>query len=222
VKTIWFVLFSVLTGCTGDLVEPWQLDHDRIVAIRATPPRMPADTTSQLEVLTANAGSTTTARAPDSVEVVSPPSLGGSVAGATVTAPSEAQLAAARTELGLAAGAPVPLVLAVTANGFVATKTVWLGEAATNPPLADVQVGGAEPAAALVLPAATDVPLAVTAVDGVDNVTWLTSCGTMHDFDLSRAYLRIEPEDPQEGELALVVRDARGGVSWRVWQVRAE
>ena len=219
---IWFVLFCVLSGCAGDLVEPWQLDHDRIVAIRATPPRMPAETTSQLEVLTANTGSTTTTRAPDSAQVVSPPSLAGAVTGATVTAPSEAQLATARTELGLAGGAPVPLILAVTANGFAATKTVWLGETATNPALADVQIDGATPAAELVLPAATDVPLAVTAVDGVDNVTWLTSCGTMHDFDLSRAYLRIEPEDPQDGELVLVVRDPRGGVSWRVWQVRAQ
>ncbi len=213
------VLVTLLVGCAGDLDEPWQLDHDRIVAIRATPPRMPAETTSLLEVLVANAGSATSARAPDSVEVVSPPGLAGAVVGATVIAPSETELAIARAELGLTAGAPVPLILAVTANGFAATKTVWLGEAATNPPLADVQIAGSEPGAELLLPGATKIPLAVTAVDGTDNVTWLTSCGTMHDFDLSRAYLRIEPEGPQDGELALVVRDPRGGVSWRVWRL---
>jgi hypothetical protein len=218
----WILVSCALVGCSDDLDPPWQLDHDRIVAIRATPPRMPAETTSQLEVLVASAGATTTARAPDSVEVVSPPSLVGAVTGPTVTAPSETQLATARAELGLATGAPVPLILAVTANGFAATKTVWLGEAATNPPLADVRIDGADPADQLVLPAATDIPLAVAATDGVDNVTWLTSCGTMHDFDLSHAYLRIEPEDPQEGELVLVVRDPRGGVSWRVWEVGSD
>jgi len=211
----------LLAGCAGDLVEPWELDHDRIVAIRATPPRMPADASSALEVLLAHEGAATTARAPDSVEVVSPAILTSAVAGATVTAPSESQLAAARTELGLAANAPVPLVLSVGANGFLATKTVWLGETAANPSLAEVLVDGTSPTEALVLPAATEVRLSVPAVDGVDNITWMTSCGTMHDFDLSHAYLRIEPEDSQEGELVLVVRDPRGGVSWRVWPVRA-
>ena len=43
----------------------------------------------------------------------------------------------------------------------------------------------------------------------------------MHDFDLSRAYLRIEPGDPQQGQLAVVFRGPRGGVSWRIWPVRA-
>lgn len=219
-KALALVLF--LVGCTGDLVEPWQLDHDRIIAIRATPPRMPAETTAQLEVLTARAGATTLTRAPDAVAVLSPPSLATAVTGATVTAPSEDELVAARADLGLPAGAPVPLVLGVTADGFAATKTVWLGEAAANPSLADVQIGGAPPTDELVVPVATDVRLSVSAVDGEDNVTWLTSCGTMHDFDLSRAYLRIEPEDPQEGELALVVRDRRGGVSWRVWTIRGQ
>ena len=113
------------------------------------------------------------------------------------------------------------LPLSVTANGFVATTTVWLGEGAENPPLAGMEIDGAAPGDDLVLPAETDIPLAVTADDSVNNVTWLTSCGTMHDFDLSRAYLHIEADDAQQGELAVVLRDSRGGVSWRVWPVRA-
>ena len=55
-----------------------------------------------------------------------------------------------------------------------------------------------------------------------DDVNWLTSCGTMHDYDLPQAYLRVELEDPMEGELAVVLRDARGGVAWRVWPIHAE
>ena len=30
------------------------------------------------------------------------------------------------------------------------------------------------------------------------------------------------PDDPQDGELAVVLRDGRGGVTWRVWPIRAE
>jgi hypothetical protein len=218
-----FVLFVLtsLVGCTGDLVDPWQLDHDRIIAVRATPPRIPAEATAQLDVLIANEGERTRTVAPDSIDVVAPSSLASVVAGDIVTAPSETMLAAARTELGLAASAPVPLTLSVTANGFVSTTTMWLGEAADNPPLTGMEIDGAAPGDDLVLPAKTDIPLAVTADDSVHNVTWLTSCGTMHDFDLSRAYLRIDPDDSQQGELAVVLRDLRGGVSWRVWPVRA-
>jgi hypothetical protein len=216
-----FVLVALLAGCAGDLVEPWELDHDRIIAVRATPPRIPADTTSQLELLVAHAGARSTTLAPDA-HVVSPASLASAVAGATITAPPEPALAAARVELGLPASAPVPLVVSMTANGFTATKTVWLGEAADNPQFIGLQIAGATPGEVLVLPTDTNVPLAVSADDSTDNVTWMTSCGTMHDFDLSRAYLRIEPDDVHAGELVLVLRDPRGGVSWRIWPLQAE
>jgi hypothetical protein len=66
-----------------------------------------------------------------------------------------------------------------------------------------------------------DVRLAVD-LDDSYTVNWLTSCGTMHDFDLARAYLRVEPEDPQSGSMAIVVRDELGGVAWRVWPITAE
>ena len=66
-----------------------------------------------------------------------------------------------------------------------------------------------------------DVPLSIS-VETEDDVNWLTSCGTMHDFDLPQAYLRVELEDPDRGELAVIRRDELGGVAWRVWQIRAE
>jgi hypothetical protein len=65
-----------------------------------------------------------------------------------------------------------------------------------------------------------DVPLAIGVDDKSYDVTWLSSCGTMHDFDLPTAYLRVEADDPAVGQLALVVRDDHGGVSWRVWPIR--
>src|SRR5574337_1846950 len=147
-------------------------------------------------------------------------SLAGAVSpDGTVTAPDDAGLAAARTELGLAADAPVPLVVGVESGGLAATKTVWLGASADNPVLTGVTIAGAPRPAMLVVPKLTDVRLFVEADDSVDIVNWLTSCGTMHDFDLHSAYLRVEKNDPQSGELALVLRDGQGGVAWQVWPI---
>jgi len=66
------------------------------------------------------------------------------------------------------------------------------------------------------------VPLAIDADDVQFDVTWLTSCGTMHDFDLPTAYLKVEVDDPQSGELVVVLRDAGGGVSWNKWSIHAQ
>lgn len=216
-------------GCTDELDPQWQLDHDRIVAVRATPPAIEAGGRAELDALIALEGGKTSERPPEVARVVSPMSLAGAVALADgkwiATAPDAAKLDAVRAELRLEPGAPVPLIVGVSYLGqkLIATKTVWLGMAGANPALDEMLVDGA-PAAArseLVVGKLVDVPLSVAAeID--DTVNWLTSCGTMHDFDLPQAYLRVEVEDPTDGELAVVRRDPRGGVAWRVWPIRAE
>ena len=228
---------ALLVGCNADLDEPWDLAHDRIIAVRAEPPRILPGEQSRLEVLLGYEGMPTQQRAPDLAMVVSPESLANTVAPDSgqwiVTAPSEEQLVAAREELKLPAGAPVPLVIGIAVTwpypvmspdprGFGATKTVWLGESGANPELVGMQVNGSEPATELVVPKEEKVPLFVEADDTKDIVNWLTSCGEMHDFDLHQAYMVVTPESPQEGELVLVLRDERGGVTWRVWPIRSE
>ena len=228
----------VLAGCTGDLDEPWQLEHDRIIAVRADPPRIMPGEQATLEVLLSFAEQPTAVRPPDGAMVLSPPSLQGIVALENgrwvVTAPSEDMLAAARAELSLAPGAPVPLqvgvsvtwpypVQSVDGTSFTATKTVWLGDRGANPTLTGMSINAEVPQASeLVVPANEKVPLFVEADDTVHIVKWLTSCGEMHDYDLHSAYLVVTPESNQQGELAVVYRDDRGGVTWRVWPIRAE
>jgi hypothetical protein len=211
-------------ACTDDIDPQWQLDHDRIIAVRATPPHVPAGATSQLDLLVGHKGAPTSMQAPDLVQVVSPMSLADVVSGTTITAPTEDRLAAARTELGLDPGDPVPLVVgvAVATPELAATKTVYLGDSAENPSLDNLMIMDAPaPADAIVVPPLTDVHLSVDADDSVDIVNWLTSCGTMHDFDLHKAYLRVEKDDPTSGELAVVLRDDKGGVVWQVWPISA-
>jgi hypothetical protein len=222
VKYLWLLL---LAGCLGDIDPEWQLDHTRIIAVRATPPHIPAGATSQLDMLVATKGAGTSTPPPDGVIVVSPMSLAGALAGTTVTAPSEDQLAAARTELGLMPGVPVPLQLGIAYGSLVATKTVFLGDAADNPMLTNVTIGGAPAPAAgqmITVPPDTDVHMSVDADDTVMLVDWLTSCGTMHDFDLHASYIHVLPADPQSGELVLELRDTAGGVTWSVWPIAAQ
>ena len=219
------------SGCTGDLDPPWQLDHDRIIAVRATPPGIAAGDKSTIDALLGTKGSLTRVAAPEAAAVVSPMSLSDVLAfdgtNWVVTAPSEQRLAEARTELTLAADAPVPLRVGVSYGGqaLVATKVIFLGRPASNPSLVsmNMKIDGAPPGSAeIVVEPLAKVPLSIDADDNDFDVTWLTSCGTMHDFDLPNAYLKVEEDDPTTGELAVVVRDAASGVSWNVWPIHAE
>jgi hypothetical protein len=221
---------AVLAGCTGDVAPDWQLSHDRVIAVRAAPPRIAPGETAQIDALLGHQGQPPDGVDPDTAEVVSPASLAGALArqGAhwTVIAPGDAPLAAARSELGLPAGAPVPLQLRVgfTQLGQTALKIVWLGQHTDNPVIDPVTINGMDglAQAQLTVPAGVDVPLVVDFDPASYNINWLTSCGTMHDFDLAMAHLRVEPEDPHAGTLAIVVRDALGGVAWHLWPITAQ
>lgn len=223
------IALVALAACAGDLDPPWQLDHDRIVAVRATPPGITAGQTATIDALLAHKGSGTSMAPPELATVMSPASLADVLslqAGSwVVTAPGEDRLATARTELKLPAGAPVPLSVGVSyANRTLfATKTIALGATADNPRIAGVTVDGKPPGAtAIVVGKLVKVPLAIEADDAAFDVAWVTSCGTMHDFDLPQAYLKVETDDPDAGELGVVLRDAHGGVAWQLWSIRAE
>jgi len=237
----WLAAVAAAAGCMGDIDPPWQLSHDRIVAVRADPPGVAAGQTSRIDALLAHKGKMTSVATPVLAAVTSPASLADvlSMSGGTwtVTAPGDDRMAAARSELRLAAGAPVPLQIGVSYAGpegampadqsLAATKTILLGQPAANPTLDGLMIDGkpidpAAPSADLTVGKLVNVPLSVNANDVDFDVTWVTSCGTMHDFDLPAAYLRVETADPQTGEVGVVLRDAHGGVAWKVWPIKAE
>lgn len=218
-------------ACTDDLDPAWQLDHDRIIAVRASQPALQAGESATIDALLGKKGGKMSVASPEQATVVSPTSLASALQvqnGAwTVTAPSEDRLAAARTELSLKADEPVPLEIGVAYAGatLYATKRVLLGATGSNPALENVRIKeAAAPAdgSEIVIGLLDKTLLSVDANDDDFDTVWLTSCGTMHDYDLPAAYLKIEDDDPTAGELALVVRDDNGGVSWRTWAIRAE
>jgi hypothetical protein len=220
---------AVLAGCTAGVAPDWQLSHDRVIAVRAAPPRLASGEVAVIDALLGHADQPPDGVDPDTAEVVSPASLAGALGRQathwTVTAPGDDRLAAARSELGLDAGAPVPLRLRVgfTQLGQTALKVVWLGQHTDNPVIDPVAINGMDglAQAQLTVPAGVDVPLGVN-FDATYNINWLTSCGTMHDFDLATAHLRVDPADPHAGTLAVVVRDALGGVAWHLWPITAQ
>jgi hypothetical protein len=102
---------------------------------------------------------------------------------------------------------------------------VFLGDSADNPALSNVTIGGVPapaPGDPITVPPDTDVHMSVDADDSTMLVDWLTSCGTMHDFDLHASYIHVLPDDPQSGELVLELRDNAGGVTWSVWPIAAQ
>jgi hypothetical protein len=223
------VVLVVLAGCAGNIDPQWQLSHERIIAVRATPPHVLAGAQSTIDVLVGHVGSdgsNVEVEPPDAAVVTSPASLADILSGATLTAPDDATLDQVRMQLGLGSADPVPVELGIEANGFAAIKTVFLGDSGDNPTLEGVMINGAvppsDPTQTIVVPANVDVPLFVNADDTVDNVNWLTSCGTMNDFDLHDAFLNVGSGDPQSGQLAIVLRDESGGVVWQYWSIAAE
>lgn len=224
------VVALVLAGCIDNIDPAWQLDHDRIVAVRATPPRVRPGEHALLDALVAHKGGPTDVERPIGATAAKPTSLFASVLDDQgtwqVVAPPDSELASARGELGLAADAPVPLSVVMElpdSNGhsLFATKVVWLGDTGANPPEPAITVDGEPPGDSILVPPDKDVPLAID-VDPAWHVSWLTSCGTMHDDDEPAAFLHVLPADRQTGELATIVRDDLGGVSWLVRPIAAQ
>ena len=226
---------STLAACNGDVDAQWDLDHDRIVAIQASKPGLLPGETAELTGLVGHKGARTEVRSPLVVIVPDLPNRSPTPAGlkATVhtdggrwfvTAPGEAVLDDARTELGLALTDPVPVTLGVSYGETLnAITTVRFGVDAQNPALDMPSLDGVVLAAdaAPHLGALVDARLEIAIPTTID-VNWLTSVGTMHDFDLAKAYIRVEKGDPIDGELAVVLRDRLGGVAWEVWPLTAD
>jgi len=222
----------VLAGCIDPIDARWQLDHDHVVAARATPPRLREGESTALDALVAHKGRGVSEEAPLTAEIGSSQFasyLHHENGAWTLTAPDAQMLASARPGLGLPEDAPVPVDLMLTfarstdrtsPDPVRVKKTVWLGEPSLNPVVPPITVEGAAAGDEIVVPIGRDIYLSVDA-PGL-RVNWLTSVGSLFQDDVATAFVRVLPEDRQSGELVVVVRDAEGGVAWQVWPMRAE
>jgi hypothetical protein len=222
----YLLLLVFATGCF-DAVDPeWQLDHDRLVAVRASAPHIAPGETATFDALVAHKGAATDVEQPLGVLVADPKDLSSVVSGNVATCPDAATLDAERAELGLDAGAPVPLDVVMQfpdSNGIhlLAKKTIYLGDSVANATtVGNPTMEGAPLAPSITIPSGIDVHFSVDA-DPAAQVNWLTGCGTLHDDDEHTSFINVQSGDPKTGELALVVRDTLGGVVWQVWPITA-
>lgn len=241
-------LLAALSAACDDTDPQWELDNDRIIAVRASAPRLAAGDRATLDVLVTAEGRGPFVMPPAGALVVpvdpkspnaQPVELPASLTGVlriengqwTVVAPSAAELDAARGQLGIAAGEPVTLLVGVRvdpgAGPLDAVKAVQLGVPATvgNPTLGAVTINGVPAQDGLVLPRDTDVPLTVE-VGADDEVYWLSSVGALSDEEDPVAELKYDSEDSDEhltdGHIAVVVRTKEGGVTWGFWTAKIE
>jgi hypothetical protein len=215
----------LLAACEGP-VEPeaWQLAQDRVVSVRALPPRIRAGEHASLEGLRAHADGATTVEAPSVLNAPHSPlfaAVNFILDHWEVIAPDEAGLADARTQLGLAADAPILVELDVyfgplSGTHFTTHKQLWLGDSAANPELPAIRVDAQPPGDTIAIARDRDITLAADA----DDVSWFTSCGRLRDASEPAAILVSGAACT--GELAVVVRDGQGGTVWHVWPLTVE
>lgn len=224
------ILFVLLAGC-ADTTPPWQLEQDRVIAVRATPPHVVAGERAVIDALVTSAGDRPAEVAPMAAFVADPADPASLAARVgfedgqwIVEAADAAAIDEARGALGLAPGAPVPLRVAITfevGDGpLAAIKTVYLGDAADNPVVGEVTVDDVVVGDAVVVPVGREVALRVELAEPErDAVDWFTSVGELSDIDDPIATLVAD--EPAEGAVVVVVRDERGGVAWRLWPASA-
>ena len=226
-----FLVLLCLVGCIETIDQRWELDHEHVVAVRATPPRVMPGERSKIDALLAHVDKLTTVEAP--VAAISQAPEGDPLAnlvayadgGWYLTAPSEDVLATVRARDGLAADEPVPVTVAMAFQQgetvLYAKKLVYVGARAENPAVPIMAIDGQPASDQIVVPMERDIYVSLP-VDNTTRVNWLTSCGSLFQDDVATAFLRVLPDDDHEGELAVVVRDALGGVAWRVWPITAQ
>ncbi|HEU5058869.1 MAG TPA: hypothetical protein VFU21_20185 [Kofleriaceae bacterium] len=231
--TVTALAAAAATGC-DDNGTPAELDRARVLAVRISPPHLGPEETAPVMVLVGTSDGTVSEVAPEGIEVVGAPPgspasgmVGRGADGWAIACPDPEVLAQLRQDLDLGEEDPIPIALAVEVEVegalLTATKYVYLGSTGDNPALAGISLdGGREEDGVLVLQVGAEVSIAAEGAAGDTELSfaWFTSAG---DIDL---YLSEEatltPQEPGDGQLALVVRDERGGVTWTWRDVRAE
>jgi hypothetical protein len=214
-----------LVAC-AEVAEPYQLDHPRVIAVRAEPAALAPDAVARLDVLATGVDGPRVV-APSALRVAIAAPAAGFMAADAVTvaadgwhlrAPSAEAIAGARAALGLTPDQPlaVPLTFTTVIDGVTLTADKWvgLGAAAANPQIAAITVDGVDAAAVAVVVGARP-RLGVRHDAGAAGVVrWLSSVGDLEDYQRPEAVLAADAD--ARGAIVSVVRDRAGGVAWTI------
>jgi len=227
-------------GCS-DFRDPGDLHYARTLAVRADPPRISPGERSRIDLLVTGNDGIPLVRAPDGVTPAAaqpgrpaPPAEAAQLISQEngawyVTAPPAEVLAGLRQVFGLPpesdAPIPFPLSLSVTIDGQLrpSEKVVWLGGTAANPSITAMSIDG-QPMGEAPLPVSALTPHTLTggaAGEGVLSYAWYTAFGELKKYREPTATLD-KVVSGQAGAVVLVVRDDRGGVTWRFGALQAQ
>jgi hypothetical protein len=188
------LVIVMLVACNSS-DDPFELDHARVLAVRAEPAHALPGTSACIDVLAADAAGHVFVATPDSIDAGGLP-----VTGACVLAP--------------AVLAPVASVIVTVGDEqLAATKQLVFGDDHANPSVGSMLVDGA---ATTEIDVATgdSAMLDVPGDDGTRSYAWYTSIGTLAHYRSEAATL--DGGDPGDGTVVLVVRDDVGGVAWQL------
>jgi hypothetical protein len=233
---------SLLGGCADDVAEPYELTHPRILAIRTEPAVLPAGSEGRLDVLFTDGVTPPRLATADEISLSLDPALDEALGhpdpatlftrgragegGWQLRAPDEATLAAVRAQLGLAAGAAVPLPVDVQITSSTASlraqKAVSFGTFVGNPDPPRISIADQPVAATASLPSGSEISLhaevpAASLAGPADDVTyrWFSSIGELRRYTQALALIETNAEEAgREATLLVVARTPAGGVSW--------
>ena len=199
------VALAVVLGACESVPEPYELDHTRVMAIRAEPPAITSGERARIDVLVTD--DTTGPRVADADDVTI-----ASTAEAPVSREEDGWYVACLDSNPRVATVSVAIVSGDEA--LIATKTIAFGSHADNPAapaiLHDGQTG------TLAIEARADVMLATDPAPAVDDDTlsyrWFSSVGEIVGY--TRPEAKLKPSRNSSGQIWLVVRDQAGGVAW--------
>jgi hypothetical protein len=236
-----FWILALAAGC-GSFRDPGDLHYSRTLAVRADPPSIAQGQRARIDLLVTGNDGTPALRAPD--QVVPAPGMAGRPAAPPeaaqlvvqengawyVNSPSAEVLAHLRQALGLPADSTAPIAFTLSVSATIdgqlrpAEKVVWLGSAASNPIITAMTIDGR--------PMQEESPVSITAAGehtlsgmaqgaGTLSYSWYTGFGELEKYREPVATLK-KALPGEAGAVVLIVRDDKGGVTWKLGALRAD
>jgi hypothetical protein len=218
---------AISAGCT-DFSQPWELDHARVLAVRAAPPGISAGQTSELSALVLRPDLSIAEISAVSITIDEPydrllmPATSAKVAAAEEEVVTQAR---ALLELDPAESIQVPVNVKISLmdpaaenQELVSVKTVRVGGSTENPAIPTIAVNGSAVATGVQTPInfvkLQEYTLEANAGSSTEvTYAWFTSRG---ELKLSEAQLsKLKVDTVGSGTVLVIARDKLGGVAWR-------
>jgi len=203
------VTLLVLTACDA-APELARLDHAQILAVRTEPATVAPGERARIDILAGSDSGDVFEAAPARVTASSrmtgPLTVEHMPDGWFVTANAAAEIAT------------LEVALEIDGSEWRATKSLVVSTRTKNPEIATMQIDGAE-SEELVARVGSKPALSVSA-EGDLKYAWYSSVGDLELYRQPSAIL--DAAEPAEGHVVIVVRDAAGGVTWKLLPARVE